>query len=152
MPIVFIGIGSNLGKREENCKSAISLLEKNSIEITKRSSMIETEPWGITDQPKFINMAIEAKTDLEPNELLELLKKTESETGRQPGIRWGPRAIDLDILFYDDLIFKTDELEIPHPGIAEREFVLKPLAEIAPDKVHPALKKRIRELLDNITR
>ena len=114
--------------------------------------MIETEPWGITEQPKFINMAIKVKTDLEPGELLELLKKIESETGRQPGTRWGSRAIDLDILFYDDLIFKTVDLEIPHPAIAEREFVLKPLAEIAPDSVHPVLKKSIRELLDNISR
>ncbi|MEN8263333.1 MAG: 2-amino-4-hydroxy-6-hydroxymethyldihydropteridine diphosphokinase [Nitrospirota bacterium] len=152
MPIVFIGIGSNLGKREKNCEDAICLLEKNSLEITERSSMIETEPWGITEQPKFINMAIKAKTDLGPGELLKLFKKIESETGRQPGTRWGPRAIDLDILFYDDLIFKSAELEIPHPGIAEREFVLKPLAEIAPDRVHPVLKKSISELLDNISR
>lgn len=150
MPIVFIGIGSNLGKREKNCEVAICLLEKNSLEITERSSMIETEPWGITEQPKFINLAIKAKTDLGPGELLELLKKIESKAGRQPGTRWGPRAIDLDILFYDDLIFKTEDIEIPHPGIAEREFVLKPLAEIAQDKIHPVLQKSIKMLLDEI--
>ncbi len=150
MPTIFIGIGSNLGKREKNCQDAICLLEKNSLEITKCSSMIETEPWGITEQPKFINMAIKAKTDLGPGELLKLLKKIESETGRQPGTRWGPRAIDLDILFYDDLVFKTAVLEIPHPGIAEREFVLKPLAEIAPDKIHPVFQKSVNLLLEEL--
>jgi 2-amino-4-hydroxy-6-hydroxymethyldihydropteridine diphosphokinase len=97
-------------------------------------------------------MAIKAKTDLGPGELLKLFKKIESKTGRQPGTRWGPRAIDLDILFYDDLIFKSAELEIPHPGIAEREFVLKPLAEIAHDKVHPVLQKSVSMLLEELFR
>ncbi len=147
MPTAYIGIGSNLGSREENCGKAISLLEANNIKITKRSSMIETEPWGIEDQPKFINMAVEIETALSPEELLKLLKKIETVIGREPTVRWGPRIIDLDILLYDDLILKTPELEIPHPQISERGFVLKPLAEIAPDKIHPALQESIKALL-----
>ena len=112
--------------------------------------MIETEPWGVRDQPKFINMAAKMETSLGPEKLLNILKKIEVEMGRIPTIRWGPRVIDLDILFYDDLIMKTPDLEIPHPGIKDREFVLRPLAEIAPDKVHPVLKKSVKELLGEI--
>ncbi len=147
MPIIHLGIGSNLHDREGNCEKAIALLEDNKIKVIKRSSMIETEPWGIEEQPRFINMAVEAETDLSPEELLKTLKKIEEDIGREPTLRWGPRSIDLDILFYDDLILKTRELEVPHVGIAERDFVLKPLAEIAPDKVHPILKKSISDLL-----
>jgi 2-amino-4-hydroxy-6-hydroxymethyldihydropteridine diphosphokinase len=152
MPTAYIGIGSNLGSREKNCKDAISFLVKNGIAIIKLSSMIETEPWGVTDQPKFINMAVEAETGLEPEELLKVLKKTELKTGRSPGTRWGPRVIDLDILFYDDLVIRTAHLEIPHPGIKDREFVLKPLAEIAPEKVHPVLQKSVRMLLEELSK
>ncbi len=147
MPTAYIGIGSNLGNREENCEKSIQLIEEYSgIKVTKHSSMSETEPWGIKDQPKFINMAIEIVTDLEPEALLSLLKKIEKASGRTPEVKWGPRVIDLDILFYDDLVLKTPGLEIPHPEICKRDFVLKPLKEIAPDKVHPVLKKTIREL------
>ena len=146
MPTVYIGIGSNLGDREENCERAIKLLIKNGITVTKRSSMIETEPWGVKEQPKFINMAVELETRLKPDELLHLLKNIEGEVGRSTTTRWGPRVIDLDILLYNDLIMKTPELEIPHPGIKEREFVLKPLAEIAPGKIHPVLQKAIKDL------
>ena len=146
MPTIYIGIGSNLGNREENCERAIKLLESNHINVTKRSSMVETEPWGVKDQPKFINMAVEIKTDLKPEELLHLLKNIEAEIGRRPAEHWGPREIDLDILLYDDLILKTQELEIPHPHISEREFVLKPLSDIAPVKIHPVLKKSIKDL------
>lgn len=146
MSIVYIGIGSNLGDREENCERAIKLLIKNGITVTKRSSMIETEPWGVKEQPKFINMAVELETCLKPDELLHLLKNIEGEVGRSTTTRWGPRVIDLDILLYNDLIMKTPELEIPHPGIKEREFVLKPLAEIAPGKIHPVLQKTIKDL------
>ena len=137
MSIAYIGIGSNLGSREENCERAIKLLIENGITIVKRSSMIETEPWGVKEQPDFINMAVEIETALKPDSLLHLLKNIEIEAGRLPTSHWGPRIIDLDILLYDDLIIKTSELEIPHPHISEREFVLKPLAEIAPEKVHP---------------
>ncbi|RJQ53523.1 MAG: 2-amino-4-hydroxy-6-hydroxymethyldihydropteridine diphosphokinase [Nitrospiraceae bacterium] len=146
MHTAYIGIGSNLGNRDDNCERAIRLLIENSVTVTKRSSMAETEPWGVREQPKFINMAVETETALSPQELLRLLKKIEEDVGRLPTSRWGPRIIDLDILLYDDLIMETPGLVVPHPNIAEREFVLKPLAEIAPEKIHPVLKKSIKDL------
>lgn len=147
MSTIYIGIGSNLHNREGNCERALILLDENGIKVKKRSSMIETEPCGIKDQPKFVNMAVEAESDHTPEELLEIIKKIEKDIGREPTLRWGPRSIDLDILFYDDLILNTRELEIPHPHIAERGFVLRPLKEIAPEKIHPIYKKSISELL-----
>jgi 2-amino-4-hydroxy-6-hydroxymethyldihydropteridine diphosphokinase len=150
MSTAYIGIGSNLGYREENCERAIKLLIANGITVTKRSSMTETEPWGVKEQPNFINMAVEIKTGLTPDELLRLLKNIEVDVGRLPTSHWGPRIIDLDILLYDDVIMKTPDLEIPHPGLSEREFVLKPLAEIAPDKIHPVLKKSVKKLLEEV--
>jgi 2-amino-4-hydroxy-6-hydroxymethyldihydropteridine diphosphokinase len=150
MAIVHISIGSNIGEREENCEKAIGLLLENRITVTRMSHMTETEPWGVTDQQKFINAAVEARTDLGPEELLDVLKKIEHDMGRLPSARWGPRLVDLDILFYDDLVMKTDDLEIPHPYLKDRDFVLGPLAEIASKKVHPVLKKTVRELLEEL--
>lgn len=150
MATVYIGIGSNIGNREENCEKAARLLLGNGITVTNMSLMIETEPWGVTDQQKFVNMAVEAQTDLGPEELLVVLKKIEFDMGRLPSARWGPRLVDLDILFYDDLVMKMDDLEIPHPYIKERDFVLKPLAEIAPEKMHPVFKKSVKELLEEL--
>ena len=112
--------------------------------------MIETEPWGVQEQPMFINMAVEIETALKPDALLHLLKNIEIEVGRLPTSHWGPRIIDLDILLYDDLIIKTSELEIPHPHISKREFVLKPLAEIAPEKIHPVFRKTMKRLLPEV--
>ncbi|MBI5666039.1 MAG: 2-amino-4-hydroxy-6-hydroxymethyldihydropteridine diphosphokinase [Nitrospirae bacterium] len=152
MSTVYIGIGSNLGSREDNCKAAVRHLIDNGIKVLKLSSMIETEPWGVKDQPKFINMAVKVETGLGPEELLLLLKQIEAEIGRRQTIHWGPRVIDLDILLYDDLVLKTPELEIPHPGISERYFVLKPLSDIAPEIIHPVIKKSIEELLNEISK
>jgi len=146
MAIVHIGIGSNLGNRQENCLEAIRQLEQHGIKVVRRSSMIETEPWGVKDQPRFVNMAIEAATVLPPAQLLDLLKGIERGMGRTPTATWGPRIIDLDILFYDDLIIDAEDLTIPHPFLHEREFVLRPLAEIAPEKVHPLFGKTIEDL------
>ena len=150
MSIVYISIGSNLGDREENCKQALRLLHTNGILIKKQSRMYETEPWGIKDQPKFINMAIETETDKKPEELLRVLKEIEKEIGRTETTKWGSRVIDLDILFYDDLILKTLALEIPHPLLHERAFVLKPLCDIAPDKKHPVTGKTVKEMIENL--
>ncbi|MEK6528974.1 MAG: 2-amino-4-hydroxy-6-hydroxymethyldihydropteridine diphosphokinase [Nitrospirota bacterium] len=150
MSIAYLSIGSNLGNREENCEKAISHLAKKGIKVLKRSSFYETEPWGIKDQRKFINMAVETETVLTPVELLKTLKAIETELGRQKDIHWGPRIIDLDILLYDNLLIKTENLEIPHPGIKDRGFVLKPLSEIAPDKIHPILKKSVKVLLSEL--
>ena len=146
MSIVYISIGSNLGDREENCRKAIKLLKENGIAVKKQSRMYETEPWGVKDQPKFINMAIEAETDKKPEELLRVLKEIEKEIGRKETAKWGPRIIDLDILLYDNLVIDTPELKIPHPLLHERDFVLKPLCEIAPDKKYPVTGKTVKEM------
>lgn len=150
MPIVYIGIGSNLGSREENCIRSVWLLRDSGLIINKESSLYETEPWGVTDQPYFINMAVGAETSLEPEELLEALKAIERQMGRKDAGKWGPRIIDLDILLYDDLVIRTPELCIPHPLMHMREFVLRPLSEIAPDVLHPLLRKTISTLMSEI--
>lgn len=150
MSVVYIALGSNLGNREENCRAALNLLEKKGVRILRRSSLIETEPWGLTDQPYFMNMIAEAETSLPPHELLALLLQTEEEMGRKRTVTWGPRTIDLDILLYDDLRIETNDLIIPHPLMHERDFVLRPLAEIAPEKMHPVLNKTVRKLLEEL--
>jgi 2-amino-4-hydroxy-6-hydroxymethyldihydropteridine diphosphokinase len=152
MSTVYIGIGSNLGDRGENCIRAIELLEKKGIPVKKKSSLYETEPWGVKDQPLFINMAIEIETGLSPRELLKMLKETEQEIGRKTSSRWGPRIIDLDILLFNTDVVEEDNLSIPHPLMHERDFVLNPLSEIAPDAEHPVLHKSIRELAMQLER
>jgi 2-amino-4-hydroxy-6-hydroxymethyldihydropteridine diphosphokinase len=150
MSIVYISIGSNLGDREKNCSRSIDLLEKNGIVVRQRSSLYETIPWGVREQPLFLNMVIEAETGLKPQELLALLKNVEIEVGREESSRWGPRAIDLDILLYDDVMLNEETLTIPHPYLHERDFVLIPLCEIAPDLRHPLLQSTMRELLQTL--
>ena len=150
MSIAYIGIGSNLGDRERNCEEALNRLLKRGIKVIKRSSLHETEPWGVKEQPKFLNMAVKVETGLSPEELLKNLKEIEIDLGRGESKRWGPRIIDLDILFYDDRIIKRDDLEIPHPGTRDREFVLKPLSEIAPGKIHPVFKKSVKEMFTEL--
>ncbi len=146
MVIVYIGIGSNMGNRQAHCRNAIEKLKDKGIVIKKVSSMYETKPWGLEEQPDFINMAVEAETGLSPDELLKVIKEVEEEMGREETVKWGPRTIDLDILFYDDLIISMEHLEIPHPLLHKRDFVLLPLSEIAPDKLHPVLKKTVIQL------
>lgn len=150
MSTVYIGIGSNIGDRITNCKNAINLLKEHGIKIKKESSMYETEPWGVKEQPKFINMAIKAETALKPIELLKLLKNIEKKMGRKETFHWGPRIIDLDILLYENMVFNNEELNIPHKNLHERDFILKPLSEIAGDIRHPVLKLHIKELLNRI--
>jgi len=148
--IVYIGIGSNLGNREKNCLDALKILEKKGIVVKKKSSLYETAPWGVTDQPRFMNMVVEVETELEPHKLLRTLKDIERQVGRGETFKWGPRIIDLDILLFNDLFLRNDILQIPHPLMHKREFVLKPLCEIASDKIHPLLKVRIRDLLEKL--
>jgi len=146
---VYLGLGSNLGNRKNNLEEAIRQIGEFAA-IKKASSIYETEPWGLKDQPKFLNQVIFVVSILGANELLSRLKKIEQQMGRKKSVRFGPRLIDLDILFYDDLIMKTDNLTIPHPYLAERAFVLVPLAEIAPKLVHPQRLKTIKALMKEV--
>ncbi|MBI5234799.1 MAG: 2-amino-4-hydroxy-6-hydroxymethyldihydropteridine diphosphokinase [Deltaproteobacteria bacterium] len=145
---VFISIGSNAGDREANCLKAVELLGANvrKARVVKRSSLYETEPWGLIDQEKFINSVVEMSTALEPDALLEFLKSIESTMGRRITRRWGERIIDLDIIFYGGLVYNGTELVIPHPFVHERAFVLVPLEEIAPEFVHPVSGKTVAAL------
>lgn len=147
---VFLSIGSNIGYKEKNCFQAVEKLKQSGITITKISPVYTTKPWGFKDQPDFANIALEAFTELSPVELLRLLKKIEKEMGRKVSVKYGPRIIDIDIIFYDDLIYESEELTIPHPLMHERYFVLKPLNDIAPDFVHPVLNLTVKELLDKL--
>ena len=144
--IVYLGLGSNLGDRLANLKTAINNLTPQ-LNVLAQSSIYETPPIGYTDQPEFLNQVIKAETYEKPEALLAHLKRLEIVLGRQPGIPNGPRLIDIDILFYDDLVLNTPALVIPHPRLAERGFVLMPLNEIASDLVHPALQVTISQLL-----
>ncbi len=148
--IAYLGLGSNVGDREEYIEQAIFLLEKNpKVEVLKRSSSLETEAeGGKGDQPMFINGALEIKTRLSPQELLKLTQEIEAVLGREREIEWGPRTIDIDILLYNDDILSDDNLQIPHPLMHERLFVLKPLAEIVPNLKHPVLEKTIGSLYE----
>ena len=147
MPEVFFSIGSNLGNKEENCLRAIEALKAEGVKILRVSGMYYTKAWGYEEQPDFVNMAVEGKTEIPPMELLLRIKAIEKALGREETFRWGPRVVDIDILFYGDLVIDWPDLKVPHPYIPEREFVLLPMAEIAPDFVHPLLNKDMKTLL-----
>lgn len=142
---VYLSLGTNLGDRLANLQAAIAAL-RPAVLPDDCSPVYETPPWGFEDQPAFLNQVIRGHTDLQPRELLQHLKEIESSMGRQPAIRYGPRIIDIDILFYDRLVLETGNLTIPHPHLGERAFVLVPLADLAPSLCHPVLDKTIREL------
>lgn len=147
----YLSIGSNIGNKEENLHRAIELINSyKAIEVEKVSSFLVTEPWGYLDQEKFVNAALKLKTILSPQELMKVLLDIEQEMKRERIIKWGPRIIDLDIIFYDNLVLEDELVTVPHPRMEEREFVLKPLSEICGNKVHPLLKKRVFRLLEDI--
>ncbi len=147
----YLSIGSNLGKKKENLMRAIELLNANrETRVTKQSDFIVTEPFGGVEQDDFLNGALEIKTLLTPQELLSLIGSIESELKRVREIHWGPRTIDLDIIFYDDLVIFEENLIVPHIGMAEREFVLQPLQQIAPTKVHPLLGLNVYQLYEKL--
>jgi 2-amino-4-hydroxy-6-hydroxymethyldihydropteridine diphosphokinase len=149
--IAYIGIGSNIGDKVNQCEKAISeILKVDHHKLLAKSSLFKTQPMGYPSQDWFVNGVIKIETDLEASALLRSLKTIESQLGRTETFRWGPRTIDLDILFFDDAEINTEELQIPHPFIQDRQFVLIPLAEIDRNLIHPVLKKTVQELLNNL--
>jgi 2-amino-4-hydroxy-6-hydroxymethyldihydropteridine diphosphokinase len=149
MPTVYLALGSNLGDRADHLRRALRALS-GKLTLDAVSPCYETEPAYVLDQPRFYNLACRAATDMAPLDLLHYLKGRETALGREPGLRFGPRVIDLDLLFYGDLVFDSPELTLPHPRLHERAFVLVPLADLAPDFVHPALGLTIAALRDKL--
>jgi len=144
---VYLLFGSNLGERTANIANAITQLENQGLQLLQLSSLYDTEPWGNTHQASFLNQAAEFDTGLSPQALMKTILKVEQEMGRTRTAKWEPRIIDIDILFYGNLIVEEKDLKIPHPEVEKRKFALAPMAEIAPHFLHPRLKKSIRLLL-----
>jgi 2-amino-4-hydroxy-6-hydroxymethyldihydropteridine diphosphokinase len=144
---VYLSLGSNLGDRRAQMEDALARLETERVRIVKRSSLYETEPVDVADQPWFLNCAVEAQTELGPRDLLDAIDRIEQQLGRERAIARGPRTIDIDVLLYDAITLHTPQLEIPHPRMTQRRFVLVPLAEIAPSLVHPTSQRTVADLL-----
>lgn len=146
---VYLLLGSNLGDRRSNLEVARFLLEELAGNVKNYSLIYETDPWGKTDQGVFLNQVLHLETALAPEVLLEKILKIEKQIGRVRTVKWAERLIDIDILFYNDLILEIPELVIPHPGIPDRKFALVPLCELIPDFIHPKLGIPLREVLEN---
>ena len=152
MPRVFLGVGSNEGDRLSNIAEALRRLSiLPDIRIKQIAPIVETQPVGGPAQGPYLNTVVEIETALPAEGLLGFLQDTERQLGRQPGPRWGPRPIDLDILFYDDRVIRTGLLEVPHPRLHERRFVLEPLLQLEPSLIHPVLKRSIKDLLAQLS-
>ncbi len=151
MPLIYISLGSNGGDPVNAILSAIKkIVAENDVWSFEAGSFYKTEPQGKTDQPWFVNTAIAIEVGITPEEALAMAKRIEREQGRVPGERWGAREIDIDIIFYDDIIMNTEKLTIPHKQADKRRFVLQPICDISPDVVHPTLEKSVKELLDSL--
>jgi 2-amino-4-hydroxy-6-hydroxymethyldihydropteridine diphosphokinase len=148
MHSVYLLTGSNQGNRKEQLEQSIAELELHAGTITKASAMYETEAWGVEGLPAHLNQALLLKTELDPTQLLSVIHDIENKLGRIRQQRWGVRAIDIDIIYFDNIILDLPQLIIPHPLMQQRNFVLAPLAEIAPDFVHPVLLKTNQQLLE----
>lgn len=146
MSIAYIALGSNLGDKEKNLRRALLLLTQQGVEVVRVSSFLSTEPYGVTDQPQFLNAVACVRTSLAPLALLDVLLATELAMGRVRLRHWGERNIDLDLLLYEDVVLDLPRLHLPHSDMQNRDFVLLPLAEIAPELKHPTLQKTIWEL------
>lgn len=149
MTRVYLALGSNLGDRHGHLIAAIDQLAAR-VNIDAVSAIYQTEPWGYADQPRFLNAACSGTTDLSPEELLQFVKWIETQLGREPSFRYGPRTIDIDLLIVDDLVINTELLRVPHPGLPQRDFVLAPLADIAPGVIHPVLDQSIATLARSV--
>ncbi|QHT66514.1 2-amino-4-hydroxy-6-hydroxymethyldihydropteridine diphosphokinase [Rhodocytophaga rosea] len=147
--ISYLLLGSNLGSKQLNLEQARTLLSLQAGNITKQSAVYQTLAWGNTDQPAFLNQVLEIQTDLSPQMLLQKINEIEKNLGRERRARWESRLIDIDILYFNTLVVETEVLIIPHPQIAYRRFTLVPLAEIAPDYIHPVLQQTNLQLLQN---
>lgn len=145
---IYLLLGTNVGDRNKNIGNALAAIERIAGRIKKRSAVYQTEAWGKTDQPAFLNQVIEIDTNLDPSTLLIEILAIENRMGRQRKEQWGERIIDIDILFFGNEIIETNNLSIPHPQLAKRRFTLVPLNELIPDLVHPVLQKKISELLE----
>ena len=150
MPVIaYIGLGSNLGDKKANCRKALELLAEE-CRVVRVSSLYHTDPVGYIEQEEFVNAVAAVETDRSPSGLLALCHAIEGRLGRTRTVHWGPRTIDLDILLYGDVVLEQPDLVIPHPLMAERMFVLAPLAEIDPDLMHPVLHKTALQLLHDV--
>ena len=146
---VYLGLGSNLGDMESNLRRGIELLQQK-VHITGKSRIYETQPWGYVDQPDFLNCVCRGETALTARDLLSFVKEVELDLGREPTFVNGPRTLDVDILFYGDQVVSETDLEIPHPRLSQRGFVLVPLADLAPGHLHPLLGTTVSELVRNL--
>ena len=149
MALAYLGIGTNVGHREQNIENCILLIKERIGNVKSVSSIYETEPWGVEGQDNFYNIVLEVETHLQPLSLLQGVQQIENDLGRIRIEKWGSRIIDVDILFYDDYVFSMDNLIIPHPYIATRNFVLQPLSEIKPNLIHPKLRLTLQSVIDH---